>query len=132
MRDDLLKDVLEEYISEVSIEKEDFVFIKDLTHDGIKIYRIYTSKKIDIENPPSEYFMVENHFIFLFDKRQKKVPIEELIRNFETNIEDNEGLYYDPEEWIILSCQGYFNVLKDTNYAPIDSLEKKIGEFKCY
>lgn len=128
MSDDSLKKIAKVYISEVSIEEGDYIFIKEQTHDGLKIYRVYASKNVDIENPPFEYYELENHFVFLFDDHNEKVPIEELIRKFEIN---NEGLYYDPEEWVFFSCQGSYRRIKDASYAPIDSLEKRIGEIEC-
>lgn len=126
--DEKIKEILIEYISEVSLEEEDLIFITELTHGGRKIYRIYASKEVDIVNPPTEYYEVENHYIFVFDERQKKVPSEELIRKFETS---NKGLYYNSEEWVIFACKDKFSLIKDTSYAPIDSLENRMGSIKC-
>lgn len=60
------------------------------------------------------------------------MPYRELVNDFQLNEASIENLYYNPEEWVILFCQSNIIILKDTYYAPMDSLRKNIDVLECY
>lgn len=62
-----LKKVLKEYVAEVSIEDGDFIFVRELTYNSVKLFRIYASKNIEKDNLPSEYFKLGHNYVFIFD-----------------------------------------------------------------
>ena len=90
----------------------------------------------DEEILPSEVLKQEGRYVLLYLKNDSRVDFDNLPK---TIIErekkyERSGIveFYTPVEWLVLICPSNkkHQVIKDTGYAPLDSL-KRVQEFKC-
>ncbi|MEX2345024.1 MAG: hypothetical protein WD604_05380 [Balneolaceae bacterium] len=124
------------YTEDNEISDGAHINVQEYLYDDLQIFRIMSSITYDKENMPSKIFKQGDYYVLLHSKNQPKLDPHKLPKAIidRNNLYKNSGLieFYTPVEWIVIICprNEKYQIVKDTGFAPLDSL-KQVQEFKC-